>query len=66
MRTVQHSSGRYYPYLFAGWYYLVRGTSTVAYKDATSGEVIASKDKGDTQLIAGRLNREERARQEEE
>lgn len=65
MRTKQQPKGLYHPYLFAGWYYLARGTSTVVYKDATSGEVIASKDKGAIQLIADRLNQEERTKQEE-
>jgi hypothetical protein len=65
MKTKRPPKGLYHPHLFAGWYYLVRGTSTVVYKDAASGEVIASKDKGAIQLIADRLNREERARREE-
>jgi len=62
MRTKRQPRGLYHPYLFAGWYYLVRGTSTVVYKDAASSEVIASKDKGDIQLIADRLNQEERGK----
>jgi hypothetical protein len=65
MKTRSQPKGLYHPYLFAGWYYLVRGTSSVVYIDADTGEVIASKDKRGIQLIADRLNQEERARREE-
>lgn len=64
MRT-KRPKGLYHPHLFAGWYYLVRGTSTVVYKDSTSGEVIASKDIEAIQLIANHLNQEERANRKE-
>ncbi len=53
----QHSAkGVYHPYLYCGWYYIVRGSSTKVYMDIQRGEVIASKDLPTIQRIPSRLN----------
>lgn len=46
----------FHTHLHDGWYYLVRGRSTVVYKNADTGVVIASKDQNVIQALADKLN----------
>lgn len=57
--SICYNSGveMFHTYLFAGWYYLVRGNSTVVYIDRDTGQVIASKNQDTIQGIADALNK---------
>jgi hypothetical protein len=47
----------YKPSYGGEYWYLVKGNSTVCYKDTATDKVIASKDRADIQRIADTLNK---------